>query len=182
MNDEPALYAPDDYFARIERQFGLRRGGPLVLSPRDWQRVERWEAKGIPLVAVLQGINRAFDYVEATPGTARVNSLAYCEQHVLDAWEQARELAATSGSSARDDPTVAHLLLCADACRRSACGTHAGALEAAATALEGLAATADELSAEALDERAEALQRELARELERLGSRVPLPPFSPWGV
>jgi hypothetical protein len=85
MNDDTSLYGEDEYFAQIERQFGVRRGGPLMLSPRDWQRIEGWQREEIPLEVVLRGINRAFDHFEASAGkTRRINSLSYCEPHVYD--------------------------------------------------------------------------------------------------
>jgi len=183
MNDDPSLYGQDEYFARIERQFGVRRGGSLMLSPRDWQRVERWQNKKIPLEVVLRGINRAFDHFEASAGRTRhINSLSYCEQHVYDAWEQARELAAAAGETGQTDPSVTHLLECAAACRR--CGGEGpdAALEVAAAALEQLAQEAGTLSSTELDGRATEIQQTLEASLGEERRPVPLPPFSPWAV
>ena len=182
MSDEPTLYAPDEYFSTIERHFGLRCGGPLVLSPRDWQRIERWQAKGIPLSLVLQGINRAFDYLDATPGARRIKSLAYCEPQVMEAWEAEGELAAAAGSGHHANPSVTHLLDCAATCRRHAGGPASETLEKAASALEALAADAESTAPEVLDLRATEIQSTLDSELEALGLRVPLPPFRPWAV
>lgn len=183
MTDNTALYRQDEYFARIERQFGLRSGGPLMLSPRDWQRVEGWQNKQIPLEVVLRGINRAFDYFQATAGTTRrINSLSYCEQHIYDTWEQAQELAAAAGETNRADPSVTHLLECAEACRRHGCKDRRAALEVAATALEELARAAGALSSAELDGRATEIQEALAASLGEARQSVPLPPFSPWAV
>jgi hypothetical protein len=83
----------DDYFRQIERHFGIRRGGPLLLSPRDWQIVERWHDRGISLDAVLRGINRALDRFDAGDAPkAKVNSLSYCKQQVEAAWQEQRRL------------------------------------------------------------------------------------------
>ena len=186
MNDDPSLYGQDEYFARIERQFGIRRGGPLMLSPRDWQRVEVWQNKKIPLEAVLQGINRAFDHFAESAGRKRrINSLSYCEQHVYDVWEQTRELAAAAGDAGQANPAVAHLLECATACQR--CGSEGGgdsgaALEAAAASLEALAGEAGALTPTELDGRATEIERTLAASLGEARAAVPLPPFSPWAV
>ncbi|NIR60786.1 MAG: hypothetical protein GWO02_15400, partial [Gammaproteobacteria bacterium] len=118
MTDAPELFERDSYFTTIERQFALRRGGPLMLSPRDWQRVERWQKKGIPLDAVLRGINAAFDHHDLLGDTTRrINSLSYCEPHVDAAWQEQRELAAAQGTSDRDDPAREHLLMVASTCR-----------------------------------------------------------------
>lgn len=183
MSDDPSLYGQDEYFERIERQFGLRRRGPLMLSPRDWQRVESWQKEEIPLEVVLRGINRAFDHFEATADkTRRINSLSYCEQHIRDAWHQACERADGGGTADPGDPTVTHLLECAAACRRHV-GEHVGAaLETAATALEQLAREAGSLSAAELDARATEIQDRLAKNLGAGQRSVPLPPFSPWAV
>jgi len=183
MNDDPSLYGQDEYFARIERQFGMRRGGPLMLSPRDWQRVEGWQNKGIPLEVALRGINRAFDYFDAAAGkTRRINSLSYCEQHIYDTWEQAQELAAAAGETEQADPSTTHLLECAVACRRHGGTEHGAALEVAAAALEELAREAATLSSIDLDGRATEIQRTLAAALGEVRHSVPLPPFSPWAV
>ena len=56
--------AHEQYFNRIEEHFGRRRGGPLVLSPKDWGLVEAWHDSGIPLRIVLRGINQAFDRLQ----------------------------------------------------------------------------------------------------------------------
>jgi hypothetical protein len=183
MNDDTSLYGQDEYFARIERQFGIRRDGPLMLSPRDWQRVEGWQNKGIPLEVVLRGINRAFDHFEASAATARrINSLSYCEQHIFDAWEQARELAASAGTTGPSDPSVAHLMECAVACRRHGAGDRRQSLEVAAAALEELAQRAPSLSPAELDASATGIEQALAASLGEDRQAVTLPPFSPWAL
>lgn len=183
MNDDTSLYGQDEYFARIERQFGVRRGGQLMLSPRDWQRIEGWQRKQIPLEVVLRGINRAFDYFEASAGRIRrINSLSYCEQHIYDAWTQAQELAAAAGETDPVEPSVAHLMECAAACRRHAGEDRSDPLYAAAAALEELAKEASSLSSTELDARATEIQRTLAASIAPGRQVAPLPPFSPWAV
>ena len=182
MNDDTSLYGQDEYFAQIERQFGVRRGGPLMLSPRDWQRIEGWQNKEIPLEVVLRGINRAFDHFEASAGkTRRINSLSYCEPHIYDVWSQAQELAAAAGDASQEDPSAGHLLECAVACRRHAGEDPLSPLLVAAAALEELAQEAGSLSPTELDARATQIQRKLVASFD--GHRMaPLPPFSPWAV
>ena len=50
-----------NYFTEIEERFQQRRGSLLMLSTLDWALIETWREAGIPLAAVLQGIDAAFD-------------------------------------------------------------------------------------------------------------------------
>jgi hypothetical protein len=82
------------YFSEIEEHFLRRRGGGLLLSTLDWALIETWKDAGIPLEAVLRGIDAAFDSYERRPSkTRKVNSLAYCAQEVLAAAEDMKEAA-----------------------------------------------------------------------------------------
>jgi hypothetical protein len=75
-------------------RFLLRRGGGLLLSTLDWALIETWKDAGIPLEAVLRGIDEAFDSYDQRPSkTKKVNSLAYCSQMVLAAAEDMKEAA-----------------------------------------------------------------------------------------
>jgi DNA-binding transcriptional MerR regulator len=83
-----------NYFTEIEEQFQRRRGGILLLSTLDWALIETWKDAGIPLEAVLRGIDAAFDrYEQRASKTKKVNSLAYCSQEVLAAAEDMKEAA-----------------------------------------------------------------------------------------
>ncbi len=46
-----------NYFTEIEERFLRRRGGGLLLSTLDWALIETWKDAGIPLEAVLRGID-----------------------------------------------------------------------------------------------------------------------------
>ncbi len=82
------------YFTEIEECFQRRRGGLLLLSTLDWALIETWKDAGIPLQAVLRGIDAAFDAYDKRPSKSRkVNSLAYCAQEVLAAAEEMKEAA-----------------------------------------------------------------------------------------
>jgi hypothetical protein len=82
-----------NYFTEIEEHFQLRRGR-IHLSPLDWALIETWKDAGIPLEAVLRGIDAAFDKFEQRPSKSqKVNSLAYCAQAVLVAAEDMKEAA-----------------------------------------------------------------------------------------
>jgi hypothetical protein len=81
-----------NYFTEIEEQFLRRRGGGLLLSTLDWALIETWKDAGVPLEAVLRGIDAAFDrYDQSQSKTRKVNSLAYCSQEVLAAAEEMAE-------------------------------------------------------------------------------------------
>ena len=75
-----------NYFTEIEEHFQRARGTSLfLLSPLDWALIETWKNAGIPLEAVLRGIDAAFEKWRARPTRARiqmVNSLAYCAQAI----------------------------------------------------------------------------------------------------
>ncbi len=65
-----------------------------MLSTLDWALIETWKDAGIPLEAVLRGIDSTFEKYEARPSkTRKVNSLAYCAQEVLAAAEDMKEAA-----------------------------------------------------------------------------------------
>lgn len=81
-----------NYFTEIEDRFQRRRGTLLLLSTLDWALIETWKEAGIPLEAVLRGIDLAFDNYERKPRkTRKVNSLAFCSQEVLAAAEEMKE-------------------------------------------------------------------------------------------
>lgn len=89
-----------NYFTEIEDHYLRRRGGGLLLSTLDWSLIETWKDAGIPLEAVLRGIDAAFDRWEQRPSrTRKVNSLAFCSQEVLAAAEDMREAAVGAGDS-----------------------------------------------------------------------------------
>ena len=82
------------YFSDIEEHYQRRRGSILPSSPVDWCLMETWKEAGIPLEAVLRGIDAAFDkYDRRAKKTRKVNSLAYCQQEVLSAVEELKEAA-----------------------------------------------------------------------------------------
>jgi hypothetical protein len=114
-----------NYFTEIEEHFQRRRGSILLLSTLDWALIETWREAGIPLEAVLRGIDEAFDKYEARKSKGRmrqINGLAWCTQAVMDSVESMQE-ASTGAQSAIKSPgaapgfeqerIVAHLNTCA---------------------------------------------------------------------
>jgi hypothetical protein len=85
-----------NYFTEIEERFQQRRGSLLMLSTLDWALIETWREAGVPLEAVLRGIDNAFDKHDAkalrsSGKTRKVNGLAWCAQSVMETVEQALE-------------------------------------------------------------------------------------------
>ena len=86
------------YFSEIEERFSRRRGSLLMLSTLDWALIETWREAGVPLEAVLRGIDDAFDKYDAKAARAKsrmrkVNGLAWCAQAVMQAAEEMVEAA-----------------------------------------------------------------------------------------
>ena len=83
-----------NYFTEIEEHYLRRRGTHLLVSTLDWALIETWKSAGIPLEAVLRGIDATFDKYDQRPTKSKkVNSLTYCAQAVLTAAEDMKEAA-----------------------------------------------------------------------------------------
>ena len=83
-----------NYFTEIEERYQKRRGTGLLLSTLDWALIETWKDAGLPLEAVLRGIDETFDKYDRRPARPKkINSLAYCAQEVLAAAEDMKEAA-----------------------------------------------------------------------------------------
>jgi hypothetical protein len=131
-----------NYFTEIEERFQRRRGALLLLSTLDWALIETWREAGIPLDAVLRGIDAAFDKYEARQKRGRmrrVNGLAWCAQAVMEAAEELREAAAGTASATTDtrESGFEH-------------GRIAAHLEAAAAALDAATVAPEACSATAI--------------------------------
>jgi hypothetical protein len=103
-----------NYFTEIEEHFQRARGtGLFLLSPLDWALIENWKNAGIPLEAVLAGIDEAFRKWHSSRKPRRmVNSVAYCSQAVMRIAEKApaRNTAQTATESPFPEEAVkAHL-------------------------------------------------------------------------
>ncbi|MGD0580856.1 MAG: hypothetical protein ABSC08_18245 [Bryobacteraceae bacterium] len=95
-----------NYFTEVEEQFQKARGsGLFLLSPLDWALVESWKNGGVPLEAVLRGIDAAFDkWRQRKNRTNLVNSLAYCAQAVMrEAEAMAKNLPSQGTAEAAED-------------------------------------------------------------------------------
>jgi hypothetical protein len=99
-----------NYFTEIENYFWKKRGAHLLVSPIDWAIMEAWQKAGVPLDAVLKGIDQAFEsYQRSRRGANKpLKSLAYCTDAVLEVAEEQLEAAAGSapknGNAAPKEP------------------------------------------------------------------------------
>lgn len=94
-----------NYFTEIEEYFWRKRGAHLLVSPLDWAIIETWQKAGIPVAAVLKGIDRAFESFQRSRRSAAgrtLKSLAYCVDAVLEAAEESKEVAAGEGPEKSD--------------------------------------------------------------------------------
>jgi hypothetical protein len=76
--DTPRDEALVAFVEAIEEVLGARRGAMHVLTPRDFALARGWYEAGVPLAAVLVGIDLA---LEADP---HASSLAFCRRRVED--------------------------------------------------------------------------------------------------
>ena len=144
-----------NYFTEIEERFQQRRGALLLLSTLDWALIETWREAGIPLEAVLRGIDSAFDKYEARQKRGRmrrVNGLA---------WREAAAGTAAPTTESREsgferERVAAHLEAAATA------------LDVATVAPEACVATAARLRELAGEARAAAQENTAAHDLEAL--------------
>jgi len=93
-----------NYFTEIEEHFRQARGtGLFLLSPLDWALIEAWKNGGVPLEAVIRGIDAAFAKWRSRPSRARtqkINSIAFCAQAVaVEAQAMAENSSGTRGDS-----------------------------------------------------------------------------------
>ena len=139
-----------NYFTEIEEHFQRRRGTLLLLSPLDWALMETWKDAGVPLEAVLRGIDSTFEKWERRPRkTRKVNGLAFCTQEVLASAEEMKDAAVGAPSHEKRNP---------------------GLDQAEVTAF--LLRNAEQLEGAQLPPSLQALARETARTLRRLAESV----------
>jgi len=78
------------YFQTIARKFFELRGAPFFLSSNELSLIEKWEAAGIPLRVVLEGIKSSFSprrqKYGGTGSRRKIRSLSFCESYVKEAF------------------------------------------------------------------------------------------------
>ena len=157
MSDQNLTLNYFNYFTEIEEHFQRARGtGLFLLSPLDWALVESWKNAGVPLEAVLRGIDAAFEKWRSRKSkTQKVNGLAFCAQAVL---AEAQQMAgSTPPQAAPQSPYTVDEL-------RGYLAGNAGLLRQTHNAgFVEIAAALDQLSGE---------MEPYARDLERLEQRL----------
>ena len=110
-----------NYFTEIEEHFLKHRGGGLLLSTLDWALIETWKDAGIPLEAVLRGIDNTFDHYDQRPSkTRKINGLGFCAQEVLAAAEDMKEAAVGTSDAKAEKPAAFQAAEIANYLRRNA--------------------------------------------------------------
>lgn len=159
--------ADNAYFAAAEAAFIRRRGTPFLLSPKDFALLTEWRALGVPIEAIEHGIDDAFSRREERGSVGRVNSLSYCRDAILGAWERRAEAAIGRGTGRAADEPDAQQALAALAARLAEIAAARPELEPAiAPVLRSLS----RLSSSGRD--AAAVEDSLARLDKRLASAV----------
>ncbi len=92
-----------NYFTEVEDHFRrARNSGMFIMSPLDWALVESWKDAGVPLDAVLRGIDSAFEKYHARRRRgSTINSVAYCAQEVIRAARQKLQVRAVAAQRPR---------------------------------------------------------------------------------
>ena len=159
-----------NYFTEVEEHFQKARGTSLfLLSPLDWALIESWKNSGVPLEAVLRGIDTAFEKWRAKRSRVQmVNSLAFCAQPVM--LEAQRMADAGAGSSPGQSPEPESSPFAGDDLRKYVAknvalirATSVVEFEPVAVSLEQVASEVDELARdpEMLEQRLTMLEQKL---------------------
>jgi len=90
----------ESYFSVIEEHFRVARG--IMFSPLDWALMDAWKNGGIPIEAVLRGIDTASARWRKQPAGARargINCLSYCTSAIA---EEAQAMANRTPSTRKE--------------------------------------------------------------------------------
>jgi len=151
-----------NYFTEIEEHFRKARGtGLFLLSPLDWALIEAWKNGGIPLEAVLRGIDAAFEKWRSRPTRARthmVNSIAYCAQAIA---KEAQAMAENAPREHKAVPAPFSLEEIQQFLQRNAATLRRAGEGTIAAGLEALDATALYSDLEQLEQRLTALEEKM---------------------
>jgi len=83
------------YFQTIAQKFFELRGAPFFLSSNELTLIEKWEAAGIPLRVVLEGIKSSFLLRRQNYGGAgsrrSIRSLSFCDSFVKQSFALYKE-------------------------------------------------------------------------------------------
>ena len=164
-----------NYFTEVEEHFQRARGtGLFLLSPLDWALIETWKNAGIPLEAILRGIDAAFEKWRKRPARARihlVNSLAYCAQAVA---EEAQAMANATPAVSKDAKAPFSLDDVREFVRRNAAKVRKAGCEDVAASLEALDLDALYSDLEQLEQRLTAIEEKMIARLRASASEEAL--------
>ena len=139
--------------------------------PLDWALIEAWKNGGVPLEAVLRGIDAAFEKWRKKPARARiqmVNSIAYCTQAIS---QEAQAMANNAPVAKKDAPPPFSLEDVRAFLSRNAAALRKGGQEDLAASLEALDAEALFNDLEQLEQRLTAIEEKLIARLKSAGYR-----------
>ncbi|RMG49045.1 MAG: hypothetical protein D6718_00465 [Acidobacteria bacterium] len=165
MAEQPESNREREYVVAVERTFGRLRRRPLVLSPEDLARVQRWYRSGLPLELVLETMVSLYRRLSERRPPRIPRTLAYVEPAIEEAGAALRERRTGAPDPAGSRPAedrealAAAFRAAAEAVRRSRAPEPARAEVAAA--LEALALGRNPLPGEA--DPVAALERRLVR-------------------
>jgi hypothetical protein len=151
-----------NYFTEIEEQFQKARGTSLfLLSPLDWALIESWKNSGVPLEAVLRGIDISFEkWRSRRSRTQMVNSLAFCSQAVMT---EAQRMADAGTAGRQEAPREEEQPFAPETLRTFLEGNAAAIRATGVAEYEPVAASLDQIVAELA---------EMAKDPEKLEQRL----------
>lgn len=170
------MTAPD-YFREVEREFVSLRGGAAFLTPADWQVVNDWEQRGIPLSVALAGIRAVFSGRAAVSPQMPLGRCAAAVERAFDARRRQsagtprRPLPAEAAGGVRLEERLATLAVALDRwTTEGRSSSPPGAAAAVAAAREQVAALAREAPpASAVEKRLAEIESDL---LETMGAML----------
>jgi hypothetical protein len=154
------------FYSAAESAFIRRRGTPFLLSPRDFALLREWRALGVTIEAVAQGIDDAFSKREERGATGKINSLAYCRDAVLSAWERRAEAAVGAGKGRSEaPPDAAGAIAALETSLAAVAGRRADLAEQLESARRSLERLAEKRSVEEIEASLARLDKKLATAL-----------------
>ncbi len=94
----------EHYYQRVTQKLFALRGAPFFLSGREMGVLEEWEARGIPLAVVLEGIESGYAAFRRRREGRRRFLLTHCHPHVRAAFTQYRDRLVGRKSIRADSP------------------------------------------------------------------------------
>ncbi|MBC7364090.1 MAG: hypothetical protein H5U07_06065 [Candidatus Aminicenantes bacterium] len=90
--------ARQEYYQKIARAFLKHQTSLFFLPPKDVSLISEWEKLGLPLEAILEGIEKTFAKKLAGRRKKKIYSLCQCEREILKAYAQYQDRLAGSST------------------------------------------------------------------------------------